>query len=169
VVAQASYRASQRVPATAARLSLLAPKLLDKQRRGHISDFDFDEALGLFAGLKVLPRKGHRVMPGFPCTAVQAGVLPCGRAGAKHKGSGRSGIGPGQVSLRLLAMRCRRGRSLAHGVCPPSKPGNDAPPRPGAAVSPGQPTQSPGSKHRPFARGLDGTFEFLALLFKADG
>ena len=30
-----------------ALLSLLALKLLDKERRSHISDFNFDEALGL--------------------------------------------------------------------------------------------------------------------------
>jgi hypothetical protein len=30
--------------------------LLDKGRRSHISDFNFDEALGLFAGLNVLPK-----------------------------------------------------------------------------------------------------------------
>jgi hypothetical protein len=44
------------VPAVGALLSLLAPKLLDKGRRSHISDSDFDEALGLFAGLNVLPK-----------------------------------------------------------------------------------------------------------------
>jgi hypothetical protein len=35
---------------------LLALKLLDKERRSHISDFNFDEALGLFAGLNILPK-----------------------------------------------------------------------------------------------------------------
>jgi hypothetical protein len=45
------------VPATAALLSLLALKLLDKERRSHIDDFNCDEALGLFAGLNVLPKK----------------------------------------------------------------------------------------------------------------
>jgi hypothetical protein len=30
--------------------------LLDKERRSHISDFNFDEALGLFAGLNILPK-----------------------------------------------------------------------------------------------------------------
>ena len=43
-------------PATSALLSLLALKLIDKERRSHISDFDFDQALGLFAGLNVLPK-----------------------------------------------------------------------------------------------------------------
>jgi len=45
------------VPAGAALLSLLALKLLDKERRSHIDDFNFDEALGIFAGLNVMPKK----------------------------------------------------------------------------------------------------------------
>jgi hypothetical protein len=44
------------VPATSALLSLLALKLLDKERRSHISDLNFAEALGLFAGLHILPK-----------------------------------------------------------------------------------------------------------------
>src|SRR5262245_43568656 len=44
------------VPATSALLSLRALKLLDKERRSHISDVNFDEALGLFAGLNILPQ-----------------------------------------------------------------------------------------------------------------
>jgi len=47
------------VPPPAALLSLLTLKLLDKERRSHITDFDFDEALGLFAGLNVLPKKSY--------------------------------------------------------------------------------------------------------------
>ena len=45
------------IPADAALLSLLTLKLLDKERRSHIDDFNFEEALGLFAGLNVLPKK----------------------------------------------------------------------------------------------------------------
>jgi hypothetical protein len=45
------------VPAPSALLSLLALKLLDKERRSHIDDFNTDEVLGLFAGLNVLPKK----------------------------------------------------------------------------------------------------------------
>ena len=45
------------VPASAAVLSLGALKRLDKKRRSHIADFNFDEALGLFAGLNILPKK----------------------------------------------------------------------------------------------------------------
>ena len=39
LVAQADYPGSRMVPATSALLSLLALKLLDKERRSHISDF----------------------------------------------------------------------------------------------------------------------------------
>jgi hypothetical protein len=45
------------VPAEAALLSLLTLKLLDKERRSHIDDFNFEQAVGLFAGLNVLPKK----------------------------------------------------------------------------------------------------------------
>jgi hypothetical protein len=57
LVRQAGYPGSRMVPAVSALLSLLALKLLDKERRSHIADFNFDEALGLFAGLNVLPKK----------------------------------------------------------------------------------------------------------------
>jgi hypothetical protein len=57
LVHQADYPGSQMVPADAALLSLLTLKLLDKERRSHIDDFNFEEALGLFAGLNVLPKK----------------------------------------------------------------------------------------------------------------
>jgi hypothetical protein len=56
IVQRAGYPGSQMVPAVGALLSLLTLKLLDKERRSHISDFNFDEALGLFAGLNVLPK-----------------------------------------------------------------------------------------------------------------
>ena len=45
------------IPAAAALLSLLALKRLDKERRSHIDDFNCDEALGLFAGLNIPPKK----------------------------------------------------------------------------------------------------------------
>src|SRR4029434_8337092 len=56
IVNRAGYPGSEMVPATSALLSLLTLKLLDKERRSHISDFNFDEALGLFAGLNILPK-----------------------------------------------------------------------------------------------------------------
>jgi hypothetical protein len=56
LVQRAGYPGSDMVPATSALLSLLALKLIDKERLSHISDFNFDEALGLFAGLNILPK-----------------------------------------------------------------------------------------------------------------
>jgi len=57
LVERAGYPGSAMIPASAALLSLLVLKLLDKERRSHINDFNFDEGLGLFAGLNVLPKK----------------------------------------------------------------------------------------------------------------
>jgi hypothetical protein len=57
MVSAAEYPGSEMVPATSALLSLLALKLLDKERRSHIDDFNCDEALGLWAGLNILPKK----------------------------------------------------------------------------------------------------------------
>jgi len=45
------------IPPANALLSLLTLKLLDKERLSHIDDFNCDEALGLFAGLNILPKK----------------------------------------------------------------------------------------------------------------
>jgi hypothetical protein len=57
LVQRADYPGSLMVPADAALLSLLTLKLLDKERRSHIDDFNFEPALGLFAGLNILPKK----------------------------------------------------------------------------------------------------------------
>jgi hypothetical protein len=57
IVTKAGYPGSEMVPAPSALLALLTLKLLDQERRGHINDFNFDEALGLFAGLNILPKK----------------------------------------------------------------------------------------------------------------
>ncbi|CAN5766070.1 hypothetical protein BH23PLA1_BH23PLA1_43970 [soil metagenome] len=57
LVRQAGYAGSEMVPADAALLSLLTLKFLDKERRSHIDDFHFEDALGLFAGLNILPKK----------------------------------------------------------------------------------------------------------------
>jgi hypothetical protein len=59
LVSQAGYPGSQMVPPVSALLSLLTLKLLDKERRSHLSDFNFDEALGLFAGLNILAKKSY--------------------------------------------------------------------------------------------------------------
>jgi hypothetical protein len=57
IVSKANYPGTRMVPADAALLSLLSLKLLDKERRSHIDDFNFEPALGLFAGLNILPKK----------------------------------------------------------------------------------------------------------------
>jgi hypothetical protein len=57
LVDAAGYPGSKKIPAAQALLSLLILKLLDKERRSHINDFNFDEVLGLFAGLNILPKK----------------------------------------------------------------------------------------------------------------
>ncbi len=57
IVSRADYPGSRMAPADAALLSLLTLKLLDKERRSHIDDFNFEPALGLFAGLNILPKK----------------------------------------------------------------------------------------------------------------
>jgi hypothetical protein len=57
LVRKAGYPGTEMVPADAALLSLLALKLLRKERLSHIDDYSLDEALGLFAGLNVLPKK----------------------------------------------------------------------------------------------------------------
>jgi len=51
LVRQAGYPGTKMVPADAALLSLLALKLLRKERLSHIDDYNVDLALGVFAGL----------------------------------------------------------------------------------------------------------------------
>jgi hypothetical protein len=53
----AGYPGTTMVPSLNALLSLLTLKLLDKERLSHIDDFNCDQALGLFAGLNILPKK----------------------------------------------------------------------------------------------------------------
>lgn len=57
IVRQAGYPGTKMIPADAAILSLLVLKLLRKERLSHIDDYSVDQALGLFAGLNVLPKK----------------------------------------------------------------------------------------------------------------
>jgi hypothetical protein len=57
LVSHASSPGSTMVPATRALLSVLVLKLLEKARRSHSNDLNFDEAVGLLAGLHVPPKK----------------------------------------------------------------------------------------------------------------
>lgn len=56
MVKEAKMAGTKMIPALSYVLSLLALKLLDKERKSHISDWNFDQALGWFAGLNVLPK-----------------------------------------------------------------------------------------------------------------
>jgi len=56
IVAEAKMAGSKMIPSVSYVLSLLALKLLDKECKSHISDWNSDEALGWFAGLNVLPK-----------------------------------------------------------------------------------------------------------------
>jgi len=71
LVAKADYPGSQKVPAANALLSLLILKLLDKERLSHIDDFNCDEALGLFAGLNILPKKSFATDYSYRTTRIQ--------------------------------------------------------------------------------------------------
>ncbi len=64
------------VPAANALMSLLTLKLLDKERLSHIDDFNCDEALGLFAGLNILPKKSFATDYSYRTTrGQQVGLL----------------------------------------------------------------------------------------------
>jgi len=63
------------IPATSYLLSLLALKLLDKERKSHITDWSFDQALGLFAGLNVLPKDSAATDYSYRLTAGQPNEL----------------------------------------------------------------------------------------------
>jgi hypothetical protein len=78
LVERAGYPGSAMIPARAALLSLLALKLLDKERRSHVNDFNFDEALGLFAGLNVLPKKSFLTEYSYRCDRPQQRALLAG-------------------------------------------------------------------------------------------
>jgi hypothetical protein len=69
------------IPGYSAVLSLLALKLLDKERRSHIDDFNFDEALGLFAGLNVLPKKSYATAYSYQTCRANQRVLLAGWVG----------------------------------------------------------------------------------------
>jgi hypothetical protein len=59
VIAAGPLPGSQKIPAAAALRSLLALKLLGKERKSHVMDLVFDEAIALFAGLNVVPKRSY--------------------------------------------------------------------------------------------------------------
>ena len=56
LIRRAGYPGSKMIPSTSAILSLLALKLMSRERRPHVMDVCEDSGLGLFAGLNVLPK-----------------------------------------------------------------------------------------------------------------
>jgi hypothetical protein len=59
VVRQASLPGSKMIPAEQALRTLLALKLLGKERKSHVMDLVFDPAIALFAGLNVVPKRSY--------------------------------------------------------------------------------------------------------------
>lgn len=82
LVNKAGYPGTEMIPAVSALLSLLALKLLDKERRSHINDFNFDEAVGLFAGLNIPPKKSYATAYSYDTVRDQQQKLLSGWVGA---------------------------------------------------------------------------------------
>jgi hypothetical protein len=85
IVTEANYPGSQMIPAPSAILALLTLKLLDKERRSHINDFNFDEALGVFSGLNILPKKSFATDYSYRTTRENQGALLQGWVSALAK------------------------------------------------------------------------------------
>ncbi len=56
IVQRANLPGTKMIPSLSYLLSALSLKLLDKERESHINDWNFDETLGLFAKLNILPK-----------------------------------------------------------------------------------------------------------------
>lgn len=59
VAEQARLPGSKSIPAEQALRSLLALKLIGKERKSHVMDLVFDPGLALFAGLNVIPKRSY--------------------------------------------------------------------------------------------------------------
>ena len=59
VAVEAQLPGSKMVPAQQALRSLLALKLIGKERKSHVLNLVFDEGLALFAGLNVMPKRSY--------------------------------------------------------------------------------------------------------------
>jgi len=59
VVTAGPLPGSKMIPAAAAVRALLALKLLGKERKSHVMDLVFDQAIALFAGLNVVPKRSY--------------------------------------------------------------------------------------------------------------
>jgi len=59
VVRKASLPGSNMIPAEQAMRSILALKLIGKERKSHVMDLVFDEGIALFAGLNAVPKRSY--------------------------------------------------------------------------------------------------------------
>ena len=137
MVRQAGYPGTQMVPAPSALLSLLTLKLLDKERLHHIDDFNCDEALGMFAGLNILPKKElcHRLLlphdtpsaagvagrlgQGIGCPVVsQSGFLLAGLPRYRPSRASETDLGK-PLSTDAGQSRAERPHLLRHGAKQP--------------------------------------------------
>ena len=59
VAEQAKLPGTKMIPAEQALRSLLALKLIGKERKSHVMNLVFDEGLALFAGLNVIPKRSY--------------------------------------------------------------------------------------------------------------
>lgn len=93
VVAQAGLPGSQMIPAEQAVRSLLALKLLGKERKSHVMDLIFDEAIAVFAGLNAVPKRSYlaayssRVDHRANLRLMEAWFAQIERAGLQHGSS----------------------------------------------------------------------------------
>jgi hypothetical protein len=93
VVNKADLPGSGMIPAVQAVRSLLALKLIGKERKSHVMDLVFDEGFALFAGLNVVPKRSYlaafssRVSPRTNLELMGAWFEEVQRAGLKRGAS----------------------------------------------------------------------------------
>ena len=89
---QARLPGSKQIPAEQALRSLLALKLIGKERKSHVMNLVFDEGLALFAGLNAVPKRSY--LASYSSRVGRQGNLRLMQAWfeqAGHAGLGRSG------------------------------------------------------------------------------
>ena len=93
VVSKVDLPGSGRIPAVQAVRSLLALKLIGKERKSHVMDLVFDEGIALFAGLNVVPKRSYlaayssRISPRTNLELMGAWFEEAQRAGLKRGSS----------------------------------------------------------------------------------
>jgi transposase len=93
IVREAGLPGSKMIPAEQALRSLLALKLIGKERKSHVMELVFDEGLALFAGLNAIPKRSY--LAGYSSRIGRKGNLKLmetwfhhvGRIGLQRSGS----------------------------------------------------------------------------------